>query len=252
MSGRRLSWPWPLPALTVWALAWGVLLAGDFWGWAPLSALLLATLTGVVGSVWGGTRARRLCIALGFPLSWGVVSGAINIPSWVWLAGLVVLLLLYPPSTWRDAPLFPTPADAFEGLREAVPLPLAGQVLDAGSGLGHGLVALERAYPDVHLHGVERSWPLVWASRLRCRWAQVRHGNFWDDDWSRYDLVYLFQRPESMPPAMAKAARELRPGTWLASLEFADPEHIPTLVWNCPDGRSLYLYQAPLVPQAQE
>jgi hypothetical protein len=165
------------------------------------------------------------------------------VPGWGWLLPLSLLLVLYPPVTWKDAPLFPTPAGAFDGLAESVPLPLAGHVLDAGCGLGDGLLALERAWPEVHLHGLERSWPLRWLCALRCPVARVRQGDMWQADWSAYDLVYLFQRPESMPRAWAKARAELRPRAWLASLEFAVPDVPATLSWNCPDGRPLWLYQ---------
>ena len=33
-------------------------------------------------------------------------------------------------------------------------------------------------------------------------------------------MVYLFQRPESMQRAWDKARRDMRPGTWMVSLEF--------------------------------
>ncbi len=243
----RFKLPWPWPALLVWAVAWGVLFGVRATGGTPLTGLLAATLTGVMGSVVGGaSRWRRILIALGFPLSWGVASGALVVPPWVWLLLVVLLLLLYPPSTWKDAPLYPTPPDAFDGLRDHISLPWGGHVLDAGCGLGHGLVALNRVWPDLHMHGVEKSWPLAWLCRVRCRWATVRQGDMWADDWSRYDLVYLFQRPETMPRAMAKAAQKLRPGAWLASLEFADPAWAVHLRWTCPDGRTLWLYQAPV------
>ena len=109
---------------------------------------------------------------------------------------------------------------------EAVPLPLAGYVLDAGCGLGHGLQALERAYPEVHLHGLENSWPLRWAAAVYARHAHVHHGDMWAHDWSRYDMVYLFQRPESMVRAWDKASRDMKPGSWLASLEFPVPDAV--------------------------
>ena len=237
------QWPWPLPALLGWGLAWGVFLGAARLGWMPLVALLAATGTGVVASRWGGTRTRRVLIALGFPLSWGVASGALVVPHWAWLLMLGGLLLLYPPSAWKDAPLFPTPPDAFTGLRDVVPLPWGGHVLDAGCGLGDGLIALDRAWPDLHMHGIERSAPLAWLCRWRCRFAQVRRGDMWADDWQRYDLVYLFQRPETMPRAWAKAKQTMRPGTWLASLEFPVPDQTPAHTWACPDGRPLWIYQ---------
>lgn len=238
--------PWPLPAVLVWLLAWAALWGGVRFGLVGWTPLLLATAVGVAGSVLGGdSRWRRAFIALGFPLSWGVVGGAIAVPAWAWLLPLLGLALLYPPSSWKDAPWFPTPVDALDGLRDRVPLPLAAHVLDAGCGLGHGLRALDRAYRDAHLHGVERSWPLVWWCRLTCRIATVRQGDMWAEGWARYDMVYLFQRPETMPRAWAKAAQELRPGAWLASLEFEVPGQAPTQRWTCPDGRTLWLYQMP-------
>jgi hypothetical protein len=244
-------WPWPLPALAVWVLAWVVFVAARVL-WLPVvPALLLASALGVLGSLWGRTPVRRWLMGLGFPLSWWALAGGTgtqllgSLPAWAWLLPLGLALALYPPGTWKDAPLFPTPPGAFDGLAGRLRLPLAGHVLDAGCGLGDGLLALERAFPEVHLHGLERSWPLRWACALRARHARVRQGDIWAADWSGHDLVYLFQRPESMPRAWAKASAELRPGAWLASLEFDVPGVVPTDTWPCPDGRTLWLYQMP-------
>ena len=156
-----------------------------------------------------------------------------------------MFLALYPPSSWKDAPLFPTPHGVLQGLREAAPLPLAGRVLDAGCGLGDGLIALEREYPDVHLVGIERSLPLRLLCALRCRWARVLGGDMWAADWSPYDMVYLFQRPESMPRAMEKAAAELAPGAWLASLEFEATGYKPQARLETVKGKPVWLYQVP-------
>jgi hypothetical protein len=65
----------------------------------------------------------------------------------------------------------------------------------------------------------------------------------WVADWSGFDLVYVFQRPESMERVLAKASRELRPGAWLASLEFEADSRRPTWVFVCADGRPLWLYR---------
>ena len=42
---------------------------------------------------------------------------------------------------------------------------------------------------------------------------------------------------------LAKASRELRPGSWLASLEFEVDSRRPTWVFVCADGRPLWLYR---------
>jgi hypothetical protein len=246
------SWPWPLPALGVWVFAWAVFVVVRVLQMPLFPALLLATALGVLGSVWARTPVRRAVMALGFPLSWWLLAGGAGtsvlagLPAWGWLVPLGLVLALYPPTTWKDAPLFPTPSGALDGLAAQVPLPLAGHVLDAGCGVGDGLMALERAYPEVHLHGLEHSWPLRLLCALRARHASVRQGDMWAVDWSRFDMVYLFQRPETMPRAWAKAQAELNAGAWLASLEFSVPDVAPTLTWTCPDGRPVWLYQQSL------
>jgi trans-aconitate methyltransferase len=118
-------------------------------------------------------------------------------------------------------------------------------VLDAGCGLGDGLKALREAYPQAQLHGLEWSWPLRALCALRCPWARVRQGDIWRADWSAYNMVYLFQRPESMARAVSKAQRELQPGSWLVSLEFEAAELQPQATVQCPDGRTVWLYCAP-------
>ena len=236
---------WPLPALLAWGLAW-LIFAGltslHVAAWAPF---VTASATGVLLSAWGSTRWRRLFIAGGFPLSVVASGAAGGLPAWAWLLPLVLLALLYPVSTWRDAPLFPTPAHALRGLAELAPLPSAATIVDAGCGLGDGLRELHREYPAARIDGLEWSWPLGIACAWRCRFAHVRRADIWTADWSAYDLVYLFQRPESMSQACDKAARELRPGAWLASLEFEVQGLAPQEVLRCPDGRPVWLYQTP-------
>lgn len=238
-------WRWPLPALLAWALSW---LA--FWGLQRLLiplwlALAAASLLGVLLSVLGGNWWRRVMLGLGFPLSIAV-SGVLALPAWAWLLPLGLLLLIYPLNAWRDAPLFPTPALALRELAAVAALPDAALLLDAGCGLGDGLIALRRAYAQANLCGLEWSWPLRALCALRCPWAQVRRGDIWQADWSPYHLVYLFQRPESMQRAADKALAELRPGAWLVSLEFEAQSLEPHTVLRTPDGRPLWLYQVPL------
>ena len=236
---------WPIPALLAWALAWlvyrGLLMAGL----PALLALVAAALVGLVMSFFGHTWWRRLMIAAGFPLA-VLALGAAAWPAWSWLVLLALLALVYPLHAWRDAPVFPTPAGALLELPRQAPLPAGAAVLDAGCGLGHGLAALRAAYPTARLVGIEWSWPLRLVCALRCPWAQVRQGDIWRADWRPYDLVYLFQRPESMPRALAKAAAQMRPGSWLVSLEFEATGVQATHVLRLPDGRPVWLYRCPV------
>lgn len=237
---------WPLPALLVWAAAWSVFLVGHRWLDLPaVAALLLAAGLAVTFSFRGSTRWRRIFIAWGFPVSLAVSGVLGHVPAWMWLLPLALLVVLYPIHTWRDAPLFPTPAGALQGLAELVPLEPRACVVDAGCGLGSGLRELQREYPQARLTGLEWSWPLRLVCGWKTRFARVQRADIWAVDWSGYDMVYLFQRPESMPRAAIKAARELRPGAWLASLEFSVPDRVADKVLVCPDGRRVWLYRAP-------
>lgn len=212
---------------------------------APLPLAAAAAL-GVLLSLTGTNWWRRAMIAAGFPVSLAV-SGAAVLPAWGWLVLLVSLTLVYPLNAWRDAPLFPTPAKALQALAKNAPIPPGAMVLDAGCGLGHGLIALRGAYPEAQLNGIEWSWPLRALCALRCPWARVRRGDIWRAEWGLYALVYLFQRPESMPRAVTKAGAEMHPGSWLVSLEFEARELLAELVLTVPDGRPLWLYRVPFV-----
>ncbi len=239
------NWIWPLPALLVWVLVWACFVGLQQLGMLAWVAALVASGLGLTASLFGQTWWRRSMLAMGFPLSWMVLAAG-SVPAWLWLLPLGVLLLVYPLNAWRDAPIFPTPTGALDGLAAHIALPEGSKVLDAGCGVGDGLKALRRAWPKTHIHGVEWSWPLRWLCALRCPWATVRQGDLWQSDWSQFDVVYLFQRPETMSRAAVKSLGEMREGCWLVSLNFPVPDVTPTYVAELEDGREVYAYQTPL------
>lgn len=245
--GLRHSWP--LPAVLAWAGCWAIYQAGIALALAPALALVLAMTAGLLFSLGASGWWRRLIIAAGFPLS--VLATGAPVSGWVWLVLLTLVLLLYPFKAWRDAPLFPTPAGALRELAARAALPADAQVLDAGCGLGDGLIALRAAYPAAQLHGLEWSWPLRALCALRCPWARVRHGDLWRTDWRPYAMVYLFQRPESMARAVTKAATDMADGAWLVSLEFEAASLLADDRLELPDGRIVWLYRLPFTPAPQ-
>ena len=241
---------WPLPALLTWALAWALFAGLRAAGLGAPGAFVVALLAAGLAAWTGRTPWRRLFMLAGFPLSLLVSGAAGAVPGWIWLLPLALLLALYPLGSWGDAPLFPTPAEALNGLAGKAPLPDGAVVVDAGCGLGAGLIALHRQYPRAQIHGWEWSWPLALLCALRCRLrghgAHVRRADIWARDWSGCDMVYLFQRPESMPRAVEKAAAELRPGAWLVSLEFEARDLKPQARLETVQGKPVWLYRAPL------
>ena len=236
---------WPLPALLTWALAWGVFLGLGALGLGGFFAFVVALGVSGLPAWTGRTPWRRLFMLVGFPLSLVASGAAAGFPAWAWLLPLALLLVLYPLKSWGDAPLFPTPRSALDGLADAVPLREGAKVVDAGCGLGAGLMELHRVFPRAQVHGLEWSWPLTLACKLRCRFAQVQRADIWATDWSGFDMVYLFQRPESMARAMEKAGRELPAGRWLVSLEFEAVGFRPQARIEAVAGKPVWVYQTP-------
>jgi hypothetical protein len=220
---------WPVPAVLAWISAWAVFvfvrLVVETFEWSQVWAVLAGVATGAVWTLLVASRWRRLIVLGGFPLSVVLVAGS-DVPAWTWALAAVPLWLLYPKGAWRDAPLYPTPGNALEGLAWGWPGDPPRRILDAGCGLGHGLSALHEQWPRAELHGIEWSGMWAWLARRRCPFATITRGDMWAADWSAYDLVYVFQRPESMEHAWDKANAEMRPGTWLVSLEFNVPADI--------------------------
>ena len=236
---------WPVPALLAWSSSWLI-----FKGLQTVG--LTETIALVVAAFWGGflsklvnTPMRKALIVLGFPLSMVASSTTLSVPPIGWLLLLGLIVLVYPRKAWRDAPLFPTPKKALRELPQHIQLPAGARILDAGSGMGDGLLALRNAFPRADLHGIEMSWPLLIMSAMRCSFANIRQGDIWLADWRSFDLVYLFQRPESMPRAVEKAEAELRRGAWLVSLEFEARDLIPSAILYSRDSRPVWMYQVP-------
>jgi SAM-dependent methyltransferase len=231
-----------LPCLLAWGLAWGHWSGLQWLGVANTFSFLAATAIGMGLSFMAATLLRRLMIAAGFPLSFALSGLASGGSALWWLLPLGLLAVAYPVRAWSDAPLFPTGAGALDGLDELIDLPANARVLDAGCGLGHGLQALRRVWPSARLEGIEWSRPWRLVAALRCPWAQIQQGDMWAQSWADHDLVYLFQRPESMPRAVEKARREMRPGSWLVSLEFEAKGMRPHARLQHQDQRPVWIY----------
>jgi len=246
---------WPLSALAVWGGAWYLDMFLVDQGMQASVAMLFATCASVMAAAiaWhkGISQARAAALAMGFPISFWLM-GTATLPAWAWLLPLILVIWIYPMRAWRDAPVFPTPLNALRDVPRWAVLPAQAKILDAGCGAGDGLKALRLAYVNAQWIGIEFSRPLSWLAKFRCPWAEVRCGDIWEDHWGAYDMVYLFQRPETMPRAVEKAKAEMKPGAWLVSLEFEAAELKPTATTEASPHRPVWLYQAPFAGQSQE
>jgi hypothetical protein len=87
--------------------------------------------------------------------------------------------------------------------------------------------------------------PLSVLAAMRSPGARIRWGDMWSRSWTGIDLLYIFQRPESMSRAWAKACAEMAPGSWLVSLEFEVPKVSPVLQHQSPGHRRVWVYRVP-------
>lgn len=181
-----------------------------------------------------------------FPLLWLLGRSDIA-PVW-YLAGFLTLALTSLGSVFTRVPLFLTSQRVIEALAQRLPAGPGLRLIDLGCGLGGPLAGLARLRPDLLLHGVEAA-PLNWLlSRLRLGGrARIRLGSLWDEDLSRYDIVYAYLSPAPMNRLWEQARRQMRPGSLLISNSFEIPDVPPDEVLELDDlARSrLLLWRMP-------
>ena len=184
-----------------------------------------------------------LPIHLGFsPLA--VLALGLELPSWVWLAGFALLLLIFWRTDRSRVPLYLSntmTGEALAGLLPAEPV----AVIDLGCGDGGLLHRLAGMRPDCRFVGFEHApLPWVWA-RIRCRRqpnVEIRYGDFWAHPLGDYALVYAFLSPAPMQRLWLRAKAGMKPGALLVSNSFAVPGIAPEKVVEVPDSRQTHLY----------
>lgn len=240
----------PSPRHALAAQLLGAVLAGGLaWLTHPaLSAqpLALAGIQGLCAALISHLRhdpAWWLPIHLGFmPLA--VLALGLGLPSWVWLAGFVTLLLIFWRTDRSQVPLYLTNAMAGEALAGLLP-PQPVTAVDLGCGEGGLLRRLARARPDCRFVGFEHA-PLTWAwAWLSCRKlpnVEIRLGDFWSHPLGGYTLVYAFLSPVPMQELWSKARAEMKPHALLVSNSFPVPEVEPESTVEVADGRQTCFY----------
>lgn len=213
----------------------------------PLDLLVLACLQGGLAafmSAW--LRAARwwLPIHLGF-LPAVVMASSAALPPWVYLAGFLVLWLVFWTSFRTQVPLFLSNRITVHRLAHWLPDAGCLRVADLGSGTGSFIAHLARLRPDWQVEGVE-SAPLPfllsrWRTRKQSN-AVTLHGDLWSYPLGDADVVYAFLSPVPMADLWRKARREMKPGSWLISNSFEVPAMEATDVIRVGDRRDTHLY----------
>jgi hypothetical protein len=196
-------------------------------------------------SRWRKLASWWLAIQLLFPLA--LLAGlAMNLPPWLFLAGFVMLLLVYWSTFRTQVPYYPSGKRAWDAVAALLPPDRPLYVIDIGSGLGGLVLDLAGRRPESTFAGIELA-PLPWlASRLRAALAGRANARFVRGDYERldlgaYDAVFAYLSPAAMGALWRKASAEMRPGSLLLSYEFGIADKTPDIVIT-PTGRGPVLY----------
>jgi SAM-dependent methyltransferase len=188
---------------------------------ALLQGLLAAGLARALGlSRWWGW------LNLGFVPGLVLASGA-ALPSWVFLAGFALLLLLNWNSIGERVPLYLTGAQTRRQLAAILAQQSADfRFIDLGCGPAGNLLGLARQFPQAQFVGVETaplSFAIAWLRALPRSNCRIRYENLWRTDLAQFDVVYCFLSPAPMPRLWGKALAQMPAGSHLVSNTFEVP-----------------------------
>jgi hypothetical protein len=181
-----------------------------------------------------------------FPLA-VLAGGTLALPSWLFLAAFLFMLLLYWSSFRTQVPYFPSGRNVWEEVDRQLPAGRPLNIIDIGSGLGGLVLELARRRPEASVSGIELA-PLPWlASLARAKLtgsrARFLHGDYEQLDFARFDAVFAYLSPAAMSALWRKAAAEMGPGSMLMSYEFGIIEKTPDLcIAPQGGGASLYIW----------
>ena len=153
----------------------------------------------------------------------------------------------------NEAPFVPTREGAVIQIVDVVGLLPAGSVMyDLGCGEGRILRAVAKKSPGATFKGFDiRRFPLYLAKRRTKGQDNItfERANFYKEDFSAATHVYTYLFPQVMRKLQPKFEQELKPGTFVYSLDFPfkDKEPIRKVELAAPSKRSLarelYVYE---------
>ncbi|UCJ17246.1 class I SAM-dependent methyltransferase [Pseudomonas sp. MM211] len=210
------------------------------WRPGPLAAGLLHGLLTASLARWFGLSRWWWWLNLVFVPALLLASGA-PLPSWLFLLGFLLLLLLNWNSFGERVPLYLTGAGSRRELARL--LEERGErfaFVDLGCGPAGTLLWLARRFPQAQFTGVETaplSCAIAWLRSIGQRNCRIRYQNLWRSDLAAIDVAYCFLSPAPMLALWDKARLELPAGAWLISNTFEIPGVAPQRVVALKDWR---------------
>lgn len=143
---------------------------------------------------------------------------------------------------FRGAPFLPIQREKIERALRLVKLQPGQKIADLGSGDGRILIAC--AKKGARAFGFEINPFLVWKAKLNIKKAGVeglaicRWKSFWEQDFSSFDIVFIYGITHIMKKLEKKLQKELKPGAKVVSFIFSFPGWQPVI-----KKKGIYIYQ---------
>ena len=178
-----------------------------------------------------------------------VITLRLDLPPSLYLSVFLLLFLTFWRTGKSKVPLYLTNEQTARTIAAILPTGSC-RVVDIGCGNGRLLKRLGCHRPDLSFVGIEHApLPCLWAWIMNANQPNtcVRLGNFWRQDFSRFDVVYAFLSPVPMTNLWEKVRNEMGPGGLLISNSFPVPDVVPDQVMKVADkrGTRLYCYRLP-------
>jgi hypothetical protein len=234
---RQFTFPPVVVALMLQCVAFACVLLGAQFLTLKLPVIVLACFSGLIAAIlsYFAKLARWWLLIQAVFVPALVSMLALKIQPIFFLAGFVVLLLVFWNTFNTQVPLYLSSSKVWRALEKILPPPVPGnrfRFIDIGSGLGGVLTHLANIRPDGDYRGIESApLPFLWSwFRVRLggyRQCRVQWGDFWNCDLSQYDMVFAYLSPAPMERLWRKAKAEMRPGTVFVSSTFSVPGQLP-------------------------
>jgi len=185
---------------------------------------------------------------------WGIIIYVLIIVAAIGFAAIAVgrmALLCFLPLLYGGAFFAKSREKTIQNMMELANLKKGQKVIDLGSGDGKLVVALASALggpasggkAEAQAYGYEISPYLVWVSKRNLKKAGladkavILRKNFWKEDLSQFDIIFLFGIKHIMKNLEEKLQKELRTGAKVISNYFIFPN------WKYLDKKDdVYLY----------
>ncbi len=154
----------------------------------------------------------------------------------------LAVLITFGAMVWGGAPYVPSRSTSVEKMMTLANIQAGEKAADLGSGDGRVVIAM--AQQGAEAHGFENNPVLVFVARRNIRKAGltgkafIHWKNFWNADFSNFNVISVYAMPYIMGRLHRKMKREMKHGSRIISNAFEFKHEIPIK-----KEKGVYLYE---------